>query len=314
MAKTAQKGKILFILRYLQKKTDKDNAVTINEIITELANNNIKAERKSVYNDINLLREFGFNIIMHRSHDVRYYMEPSPLETSELLLVTDAIQACPFIPRRKVNELIRKLGYLTSENKAKEIDRLIYIPERRRDLSETLYKKIDILQNAIQKNRQISFLDNTAPTEICLCEQVSPFLLVLSEGIFYLIAGDHRAENGLVFYRLDQISDLSLLQIERDEIVTYTGDIDFSLQQYAEGLFSKTKEAIQITLKIKKYLLKQFTDKYKDLHITGKSGEYITIEITQRLTSDFILSILQSGEDIQILYPEQAVKMVPKIR
>ena len=101
---------------------------------------------------------------------------------------------------------------------------------------------------------------------------------------------------------------------KRDEIVTYTGDIDFSLQQYAEGLFAKTKEAIQITLKIKKYLLIQFADKYKDLHITGKSGEYITIEITQRLTSDFILSILQSGEDIQILYPEQAVKMVPKIR
>ena len=74
-----QKGKIMYLYRILQQKSDRENRLTVADMIEELAEYGIKAERKSVYSDIALLREMGFHIVMHRSREVSYYLESSPL-------------------------------------------------------------------------------------------------------------------------------------------------------------------------------------------------------------------------------------------
>ena len=64
MAKSEkQKLKLLYIIQCLMEKTDEEHAVTTQEIIDYLALQGITAERKSIYTDIDLLIDFGMDII-----------------------------------------------------------------------------------------------------------------------------------------------------------------------------------------------------------------------------------------------------------
>ena len=67
MAKSEkQKLKLLYIIQCLMEKTDEEHAVTTQEIIDYLALQGITAERKSIYTDIDLLTDFGMDIIKNQ--------------------------------------------------------------------------------------------------------------------------------------------------------------------------------------------------------------------------------------------------------
>lgn len=55
-----QKQKLLFLLDYLRQNTDETHTVTTPQIIDHLAANGIRAERKSIYNDIQTLCDYGY--------------------------------------------------------------------------------------------------------------------------------------------------------------------------------------------------------------------------------------------------------------
>ena len=58
MAKTYnQKVKILFLMEIFLKKTDADHTISMKEIIEEMQKNGISAARKSIYSDIETLKE-----------------------------------------------------------------------------------------------------------------------------------------------------------------------------------------------------------------------------------------------------------------
>ena len=64
MAKSAnQKLKLLYLLRFLMQNSDEAHPLSMAQIIEELANNGISAERKSIYDDIEALRLFGVDIV-----------------------------------------------------------------------------------------------------------------------------------------------------------------------------------------------------------------------------------------------------------
>ena len=63
MAKSSnQKTKLLHLYRLLLRQTDEDHPITVAQIIEELARQDIKAERKSIYDDLEALRQFGLDV------------------------------------------------------------------------------------------------------------------------------------------------------------------------------------------------------------------------------------------------------------
>ena len=63
MAKTTnQKTKLLHLARILLQQTDEDHPLTVAQLIEGLARQDIKAERKSVYDDLESLRLFGLDV------------------------------------------------------------------------------------------------------------------------------------------------------------------------------------------------------------------------------------------------------------
>ena len=54
-----QKLKLLYLARILKEKTDDEHFLTMPEIILELGKYDIEAQRKSIYDDIEALNDFG---------------------------------------------------------------------------------------------------------------------------------------------------------------------------------------------------------------------------------------------------------------
>lgn len=131
----------MYLYRILQRKSDREHRLTVSDMIEELAEYGIKAERKSVYSDIAILREMGYHIVMHRSREVSYYLEPSPLSVDDLKLLTDAVNSSSFIPARKANELKKSCLFLPPKRPLAFLtDRCFFLTEEREKKSRRIRK------------------------------------------------------------------------------------------------------------------------------------------------------------------------------
>ena len=71
MAKSSnQKLKLLYLMKIFLEKTDETHGLTVKELSDELAAYEIRAERKSLYDDIELLRVYGLDVCVMRDRQV----------------------------------------------------------------------------------------------------------------------------------------------------------------------------------------------------------------------------------------------------
>ena len=104
-----QKQKLLFLLDYLRQNTDETHTVTTPQIIDHLAANGIWAERKSIYNDIQTLCDYGYDIIRTEGAHAGYRIADRTFELPEVKLLVDLVQSSKFITTKKSRQLIGKL-------------------------------------------------------------------------------------------------------------------------------------------------------------------------------------------------------------
>lgn len=86
-----QRRKLLYLMWILLERTGIDHVVMIQELIAVLVEYGIQAERKSVYADLELLREFGLDVESQRSKIIGYYINAREFELPELKLPVDAV-------------------------------------------------------------------------------------------------------------------------------------------------------------------------------------------------------------------------------
>ena len=107
---TNQKLKLLYILKILSEQTDEEHCMSAQQLIEELAKYDIRAERKSIYDDMNQLIDFGYEIILVKSRiNGGYYLASREFELAELKLLVEVVQSSKFITLKKSRELIGKI-------------------------------------------------------------------------------------------------------------------------------------------------------------------------------------------------------------
>ena len=78
MAINRQKLKLLYLMRMLEEETDAERGLTMAQIIGKLEALGISAERKSIYRDIEALREFGLDVRTLSRQPVEYAVVGAP--------------------------------------------------------------------------------------------------------------------------------------------------------------------------------------------------------------------------------------------
>lgn len=217
-----QKLKILYLAQLLCARSDESHPLTTKEIIDYLAVQGIHAERKSIYDDISALQNFGMDIIAIREKPGGYYLASRRFELAELKLLVDAVQASKFVTTKKSRELISKLETLTSHREAGQLHRQVIVAQRGKSSNEQIYYNVDEIYAAIAADRTIRFQyfewsvrKEMVPRKNGAYYEVSPWLLTWEDENYYLIAYDSAA-GILKYYRVDKMLHLTVCETPRE--------------------------------------------------------------------------------------------------
>lgn len=208
-----QKLKLLYLMEILLQQTDERHPMTVPEMIAQLAQRGVSAERKSIYGDLEALRTFGIDIVQTKTKTTGYYVGTRAFETPELKLLVDSVQSSKFITHKKTLALIKKIESLASIYDAQLLQRQVYVHGRVKSMNESVYYNVDEISDAISRDRQIRF----HYFEYTISKQrryrkagayyvVSPLALMWDNENYYLLAWDAEAELRK-HYRVDKMTD-----------------------------------------------------------------------------------------------------------
>ena len=137
---SGQKLKLYYLGKILLEKTDDEHVLSLAEIISELEEYGVTADRKSLYDDLQVLEVMGLEIIGEKiGHGYYYHVGSKQFEIAELKLLVDAIQSSKFITEKKSNELIKKLTGFVSEYEAMQLKRQVMVQGRIKTMNESIY-------------------------------------------------------------------------------------------------------------------------------------------------------------------------------
>lgn len=249
---TNQKQKLLYILEYLQKNTDETHAVSTPQLIAYLDSNGIKAERKSIYNDIQTLMDFGYDIVRGPGPHGGYQLISRDFELAEVKLLVDLVQSSKFITTKKSRVLIGKLQHLVSENDARQLQRQVVVTNRNKTLNENIYYSVDVIYAAIADNLQIRFQyfdwdvhKKMVPRKNGFIYEVSPWLLTWDDENYYLVAYDSSASL-MKHYRVDKMLHIDLSDKPRAGREAYEQIDVAAYSKKTFGMFAGEEQTIQL--------------------------------------------------------------------
>ena len=134
-----QKFKLYRLAQIMCEKTDETHYLTMPEIQKELEKYDIIAERRSLYESLKDLEEFGIEVEGERSgRGYRYHVIGRQFELAELKVLVDAIQSSKFITVKKSHELIRKLESFASRYEASKLQRQVVVTGRIKTMNECI--------------------------------------------------------------------------------------------------------------------------------------------------------------------------------
>jgi predicted DNA-binding transcriptional regulator YafY len=304
-----QKQKLLYIAQYLMENTDETHAVSTPQLIEYLNSQGIKAERKSIYNDIDTLNDFGMDIIRSDEHRGGYMLASRPFELAEVKLLVDLVQSSKFITEKKSRELIGKLETLTSKYDAKAMQRQVEIMGRSKTHNETIYYNVDIIHTAIHKNVKIRFhyFDWDVNKKMQLRHdgawyEVSPWKLTWDDENYYLMAFDEKADE-IRFYRVDKIVDIALMEDVRDgkEAFEHMDMAEFSKKTF--GMFAGEEKTVR--LRGEKSLTGVIIDTFgTDVALRADGEAHFIARADVVVSSQFFGWLAGLGARVEILSPE----------
>lgn len=307
-----QKLKTLYLLKILMEKTDEDHQMTVNDLIDELDRFGISAERKSIYSDVELLKNFGADIVCDKTRTNNYYIASRDFELPELKLLVDAVQSSKFITHKKSNELIKKIEKLTSLHESKELHRHVIVNDRVKTMNESIYYNVDAIHHAIQHNRMVQFkyFDYTVDKRLKFRRNgevycVSPYALTWADENYYLIAYHDRYKD-ISHFRVDRMSEINVSDEPRPIIEEFE---DFNVVDYSKRVFSMfSGESEKVDIEFHNSLINVVIDRFgKDVSIHSKTDESFRVTVEVATTDAFFGWLLMFGEKAQIISPANLV-------
>ena len=209
---------LLLLQRYLYEHTDDQHPASVADILAFWQEHGIQAGRKSVYSAIEVLQSSGMDIVCVKSTQNRYFVGERLFELPELKLLVDAVESSHFITAKKSERLIEKLGKLTSESHARQLDRHIYMDGTAKPENECIYYSVDEIHNAIQEKRQITFqyYEYTPQKEKILKHngyryQFSPYALIWSRDCYYAVGWSEK-HGKIAQFRVDRMTAVEPLE------------------------------------------------------------------------------------------------------
>ena len=305
-----QKLKLLYLLKILTEQSDEEHCMSAQALIEALAAYEIKAERKSIYDDIAQLIDFGYDIVLVKAKTGGgYYLAGRDFELAELKLLVETVQASRFLTVNKSRELISKIEKLASKAEAGQLQRQVYVANRIKTANESIYYVVDDIHRAIQNNRQISFQylewnlnRELVPRKDGKPYQVSPWALTCKDENYYLIAHDSE-EDKIKHFRVDKMAKIRVLEETKREGAALFERFDIA--DYANktfGMYGGQEETV--TLLFENHLIGVVMDRFgKEAAVRIRDEAHFSVRVRVAVSGQFFGWLTGLGEGAVITAP-----------
>ena len=306
-----QKLKNFYILDYLKRNSHQDHPVRANELISMLdRNHNIACDRKTVYSDIAALQEYGVDIVSIPGRNGGYYIASRNFELPELKLLIDAVQSSRYLTEKKSRELIEKLCEECSVYDANLMRRDVLVSGRVKSMNETIYYNVDRIQDAISQNKQISFryfdwgIDGKRKYR-SKDYKASPYGLCQDNENCYLLG--HSPRYGITSYRVDRMSDIQILETDRDPCPELTGK---ALTAHANQLFQMySGDQVTVKMRFHRSMANAVIDKFgRNAMLIPDGEDHFTFTVSVAVSPMFLSWVIGFGPKAKILYPDSVIQ------
>ena len=283
------------------------------EIMAELAEYGVTADRKSIYADLRDLSILGVDVegepIGNRYH---YHVVIRQFELPELKLLVDAIQSSKFITEKKSNALIKKLEKLVSKYDAQKLQRQVYVSGRIKTMNESIYYTVDAIHNAISEDKKIKFryYQWNTKKEMELRHNgawyhISPWGLSWNDENYYLLGYDSESEK-IKHYRVDKMLHIKLSEERREGKECFK---NLDMAAYAKKSFRMFggKET-SVKMLVHNHLAGVIIDRFgKDVMMIPADKEHFTVNVNVYVSRQFFGWVFSLGSDIKIVGPDEVV-------
>lgn len=314
MPKSAnQKLRILYLMDYLRRMTDENHPASMNKLLAYLDSCDIQAERKTIYDDVELLRFYGEDIVLAKGKNGGYFCASHKFELREIKLLVDSVQSSKFIPEKQSLKLIAKLEELTNIYEAGELQRQVYVTNRVKSIRESVFINVDYIAAAINTDKAISFKYFTYNLKKepeyrhdGKRYNVSPFALIWDDENYYMLAYDN-AECRMKHFRVDKMDKILINQTSR------IGKEEFAktdMSQYNVKIFSMySGNEETVKLRFTNNLVSVVVDRFgKNISVVPDGKDHFTISIKAQISPQFYAWLFGFAGECEILSPEYVRK------
>ena len=285
------------------------------ELMERLAEEDIPSERKSVYDDVRILKECGYPVEIKRTRVNEYYVDDHSFSTAELRMLMDTVQAANFLSVGKSKELTMKIAALGGNAKGERLKGITYfVSGKRKD--DYASEIIETLQKALERRRQVRFryFDLNVDKQRAYRTRsdgtpwyvVSPKGLVCRDDNYYMVAV-MSGHDKYINFRVDRMSDMEIL---RDKVEVPAWSKALPLAKFVKssvGMYSGEPERVTMVGKNDPKVINMVLDKFGyDVNLVDRhDGTFFFV--TEVQVSPLFFSWLFQTEDNVRLYGPQSV-------
>lgn len=317
----ATRIKLLKIWEILNQETDEDHPMSSLELLAKLKEWGITVNRKTLYNDIDVLNACGYEVMCNRSRNNEYYVIDRKFDVSEVKILMDAVNAANFITPSKTKIFIDKLGQLAGSKRADVMRENIVQFDTVKGDNEAILYSVSEITSAILKHKKVSFYyfsrdiknkpifrkdkDNPEKNRVYV---VNPVATVYSDDRYYLVCYDDKHGN-LVQYRIDRMDHTKML----DEDMTPSNVVsEKEIAQYRKSLVGMFGGRVEtVSFEANENVIEAVFDKFGhriSIHSIGDNK--ICFAVSVQISRPFLSWVTGFGNALKVTAPTSVVDEV----
>lgn len=299
------RANIVCLYKILEKYSDEEHILSMSDITGYFMQDyGMKIDRRAVYGAADTLIELGYDISVYKENGKGYYLRSRLFEPSEVRLMTDAVYSMHSIPQKQTADLLEKLQSVLSIHQRFGFKHLTSADADRKTDNRCVFYNIDILDEAISRQRRVSFdyyqygLDKRLVKRRNEPYVVSPYGMVCDNQNYYLVCIKDGKE-GLSYYRIDLMQNIAItdkkLAVARSAV---------NLDSVRKLVYAFSGEPEQIVLKCKNEAIGGIIDKFgKSLRIYKLDDRHFIAKF-KAAPQGVIYWTMQYLSQVEVIEPE----------
>jgi predicted DNA-binding transcriptional regulator YafY len=313
----AKRIRLLKIWEILRQETDEEHPITTPALLNKLAGFGIQCDRRTLYSDINVLNDFGYEILKTRAISNEYYVVDRTFDIPEVQILMDAVQSAGFITEKKTEQLVDKIAQLAGSQRGQVLKQNIVTFSTPKSSNESIFYIVNDLSTAINNHKKISFhyfdydtkhrrvyrKTDSGESKMYI---VNPLATVFADDKYYMVCYDDKHGN-VAQYRVDRMDNVVVL----DEDITENKQVEnLDIGKHKRQMFSMYGgDTATVSFIAANWLIDLIYDTFgENVKISEYDKKSVIFNAEVQISPTFFAWCCSFGDDLKLIAPKNVLE------